>query len=532
MAKTLNIYEAIKEKCKAGYPALYVQSDEYIRTLKDIQKAGDDLGFGTFSWTLGRGILRENDGKNAQPVADTEQPDQALKHITKLPGTNGNHNGSILVLRNFHHFLEDAGIQAMMLDAIANCKSTGKMIVLITPVTKLPAELEKELTFIRSRLPNKEELMQLLDALMTRGELHKKYPMDKDTKERIVNAAMGLTTSEAENAFSLAIVRPRLSVPKQDKWDVNVVMDEKCLSLKKSGMLTYYPPDNTGMNQVGGMANLKAWISKRKEAFSDEAKKYGLPNPKGMLMVGPPGGGKSLGARAVAHELGLPLLRCDMGRIFAGLVGASEENSRKVIEMAETMAPCVLWLDEIEKGFAGSGGGGNLDSGVGARVLGTFLTWMQEKTSPVFVYATANNVHALPPELLRKGRFDETFSVFLPDEDERKEIFSIHLNKVGRGKLVKGLNLGNLSKMTEGYSGAEIECAVTEAMFNAFSSNREPNEADLEGAITSTQPLSVMMAEQVRAMQEWCKTRTRPAGKVDAKKPTNDSSETRKLNLE
>lgn len=489
----------IFEKAKAGYPAVYLLSSEDMRSMQEVKKAAKDLDRHLYIWTLTKGLMKDGEKKF---IADTDNAMGALMAMSKLP------EKSIIVLRLFHHFLEDPGIQSNLVDLIYEFKMTQKMIVILTPVLKMVPELEKELALVETRLPDVKELDDVFEGIVKGSGLKGDSIPSPELRKHLVDAALGLTTSEAENAFSLAIVRPKINKSPK-KWDPTVVMEEKCATLKKSGLLNYYPPSDNGMKQVGGMSNLKDWISKRKEAFTDEAKEYGLPPPKGILMVGPPGSGKSLGARAISEELGLPLLRCDMGRIFAGLVGASEENTRRVIQTAEAVAPCVLWLDEIEKGFAGASGG--LDSGVGARVLGTFLTWMQEKESPVFVYATANNVSALPPELLRKGRFDETFSVLLPNVSERKEIFKIHLSKRKRGNQLKDSEIDLLATDTEGYSGAEIEAAIKEALHTSFASKRELEWVDIRTAIDETVPLSEMMAQQIKAMQDWCEGRTRPA---------------------
>lgn len=490
----------ILEKAKAGYPALYLLSSEYMRSLQELKQAAKELSRTLYIWTLSKGIMKEGTNK---VMDETDGPSNALDAMAKLEPK------SIVVMPLMHHFLEDPGIQAKLIDLVHLYKSSNRMLVILTPVVKLPAEVEKEFALIEMKLPDKEELEKVLQGIIEGSKLKGDAVPNAELKKHLIEAALGLTTAEAENAFSLSFVRAKLNGGDK-KWDPAVVMEEKCATLRKTGLLTYYPPGKQGMKQVGGMANLKDWISKRSQAFTEKAKEYGLPSPKGILMVGPPGSGKSLGAKAISEDLNLPLLRCDMGRIFAGLVGASEENARRVVQTAEAVAPCVLWLDEIEKGFAGSASG-NLDSGVGSRVLGTFLTWMQEKTSPVFVYATANNVSALPPELLRKGRFDETFSVLLPSAEERKEIFQIHITKRGREKVIKSLNMDGLVEDTKDFSGAEIEAVINEAMFTAFSHNREPGMVDIQLAIDETVPLSTMMKAQIEAMQEWCKGRTRPA---------------------
>lgn len=492
----------IVEKAKAGYSALYLLSSEDMRVQIDIKKAAGILNWNVFIWTLTKGLKKEG---STEYEADSDSPLGALDAMNKLP------TKSIFVLRYFHHFVEDPAVQAILIDLIHKFKLEHKMIIILTPVLKLVPEIEKEMALVETQLPKDEELGTVLDGIIEGAELKKEQIPDPELRRALISSALGLTTPEAENAFSLSIVRPKMRKASVT-WDPNIVLEEKCATLKKNGLLQFYPPGTQGLKQVGGMANLKEWIGKRRNAFGEEAREFGLPPPKGILMVGPPGAGKSVGAKAISEELRLPLLRCDMGRIFAGLVGASEDNARKVIQTADAVSPCVLWLDEIEKGFAGSDSG--LDSGVGARVLGTFLTWMQEKLTPVFVYATANNVAALPPELLRKGRFDESFSVLLPSPPERKEIFQIHLDKRKRSKVLSEEEVIQLVEETEGFSGAEIEAAIVEGMYTAFSSGRDLKAADIKIALSETVPLSKMMAAQIDAMQKWCEGRTRPANTI------------------
>ena len=360
-------------------------------------------------------------------------------------------------------------------------------------------------------LPDRTELAEVLDGIA--ANITKPKP---EIREKLIEAALGLTTTEAENAFSLAAIRPNLDEKYKKKdgefvWDPAVVMSEKCETAKKTGVLTYYPPTNEGMSQIGGMQLFKNWVAKRAESWSPKAKEFGLPIPIGVIMLGVPGTGKSIGARATADAFNLPLIRVDMGAIFGGLVGQSEANARMVIRFLEAVSPCVAWLDEIEKGFAGSTGG-QLDSGVGARVLGTFLTWMSDKTKPVFVYATANNVAALPPELLRKGRFDEMFYVALPNKQERKEIFKIHITKMGRGALIGNkIDIDALAGETPGFSGAEIQASIREAMYDSFAAGKDLNMFDLREAITNVVPLEKLMKVDIELLANWCKDRTRPA---------------------
>lgn len=523
----------ILEKGKAGYPGIYLLSPEDARSIGDIKIAARQMNRKVFVWSFGRGFVEDDpnashNARPAEPIADTESPAGALAMLLKdpaaattpaarraagtttptLPPTD-----AVFVFRLFHHFLDDPMIQTMVTLLTSKLKVTKRMMVVLTPTLKIPGELEKEFALLETSLPGEQELNEVLDGIAL--NLPQGLQPPADMRKRLIESALGLTTSEAENAFGLAIVRPRLNG--SEAWDPEVVMAEKCQSLRKTGLLQYYPPSVGGLSQVGGMDQLKSWVQKREAAFTKEAKDFGLRPPRGLLVLGIPGTGKSLCAKAVAEELKLPLLRCDMGRIFAGIVGQSEENVRKVTQIAERLAPCVLWIDELEKGVAGSSSG-NLDSGVGARVFGSMLTWMQEKTAPVFVFATANDVSALPPELLRKGRFDEIFSVTLPTPKEREEIFKIHVAKRDRGHLIDRLQIPDLAERTEGYSGAEIEGCIDEAMFNAFHAkkrtgnpNTDLNFMDLVDAIDSTIPLSRTMRAKIDALEEWCKTRTRPA---------------------
>lgn len=514
-------FQTIVEKGKAGYPAIYLHTPELALTVGDVKRAAKELKRKVYTWTFGKGLFLDAGNGKLQKLEETETPPGLMSVLPKIE------QDSIIILKHFHHYMVDFSIQAPLLDIIPEFKLTRRMLAIISPVLTLPPEMEKEIALVELDLPSKESLDKVLDGIVTatNAALGKKGDVtpSADIRKRLIEASTGLTTSEAESAFALALVRGKGNA---DKWDPNVVMEEKCAALKKSGLLTYYPPTNKGMSVIGGMYNLKEWVKKRKMAFTEKAKAFGLDAPKGLLMVGPPGAGKSLGAHAIADELNLPLLRCDMGAIFAGLVGASEANARKVLQVSQAVAPCILWMDEIEKGFAGASAG-SLDSGVGSRVLGTFLTAMSEGIPGVFVYATANDVTALPPELLRKGRFDEMFSVMLPTAKERKEIFEIHIKKRGREALMPKLQIETAIEMTKGYSGAEIEAVVSEAMYSAFFAGADLNMLDLQEACESTVPLSKTMKAQLDKLEEWCVGRTRPANTTETVSVTGGLKEGR-----
>lgn len=333
-----------------------------------------------------------------------------------------------------------------------------------------------------------------------------KINLSIEMRNRMVDAAMGMTSMEADLAFCLAAVKDDLG----DNAPYTV-SSEKEQIIKKSGILDYFPK-NEDLKDVGGMDVLKDWLFKRQKAYEKKARDFGLQEPKGLLLLGVPGCGKSLTAKSIASFWNMPLLRLDIGKVFQGLVGSSEDNIRKAISTAEAVAPCVLWIDEIEKGLSGVQSSGSTDGGVTSRIFSTILTWMQEKTSPVFVVATANNINLLPPELLRKGRFDEIFFVDLPTAKERENIFSIHLQK--KRQTPSNFPLETLGKKTEGFNGAEIEECIKEAMFAAYVEN--PDElklmaSHLINAISKTVPLSTTMKEQISSLRQWAATRAKNA---------------------
>jgi SpoVK/Ycf46/Vps4 family AAA+-type ATPase len=320
-------------------------------------------------------------------------------------------------------------------------------------------------------------------------------------REAIIEAALGLTADEAENAFSKCLVKAR-------RFDIDVILAEKEQIIRKSRVLEFHRAAEQ-FSDIGGLDQLKEWLRKRQAAFSRQAREFGLPESKGILLIGVPGCGKSLTAKAVSSLWKLPLLRLDMGRVFEGLVGSSEENARQAIRMAEAIAPSILWIDELEKGFAGTQSSNFSDAGTTARVFGTFVTWLQEKTSPVFVISTANNISALPPELLRKGRFDEIFFVDLPKKKEREEIFGIHLRK--RRRDPASFDLDKLAAASEGFSGSEIEQAIISALFDAFDEQRDLTTDGVLVSLRETITLSQTMEEEIHTLRQWALARARMA---------------------
>jgi len=364
---------------------------------------------------------------------------------------------------------------------------------------QLPHELEECITLLDLPLPDQQEISALLGSIAQASGQR----LESDLLEQLSHSCSGLS----EQRIRQVAARGLASRGELGLADLDEVLEEKRQAIARSALLEYCPTDATPAD-IGGLDALKRWLEQRHMAFSDEARRYGLPLPRGVLLVGPQGTGKSLTAKAIAHSWAMPLLRLDVGRLFAGLVGASEARTREMIQRAEAMAPCVLWIDEIDKGF-GAAGDGRSDGGTSQRVLASLLTWMAEKSSAVFVVATANGVERLPPELLRKGRFDEIFLLDLPDVNERHAIVDL---QVRRRRPQHTLRLDVVVDRTTGFSGAELEQVVIEAMHQAFSESREFTEADLIAAAAQLVPLSRTAREQMEALQQWASSgRARPA---------------------
>ena len=489
---------------RARYPLIYLVSWEEQRIDAILDELAKRHGKGLLSWSVTRGLRRVG-GARTGGAEGAREPMEALAAIEKLA------EPSLVVLKDFHPYLNDPTVIRGLRELSQSLKTTYTTVILLSPVLQIPVELEKELTVLDVPLPTHEELYALLKEIaevVVRGK-RASVSLKREDADHIAKAAQGLTLSEAENAFAKAIA----SDSRLGKEDIGLILDEKRQVIRKSGLLEYYSTEEQFGN-VGGLENLKTWLSRRGNAFSEPARRFGLPEPKGLLLLGVQGCGKSLTAKAIASSWKMPLLRLDMGRIFSGLVGSSEENLRRAIRVAESVAPAVLWTDEIEKGLSGAGSSGFSDGGVTARVFGAMLTWLQEKTAPVFVVATANRIDLLPPELLRKGRFDEIFFIDLPAVAEREEIFRIHVGR--RGRKPEDFDLRALAASAEGFSGAEIEQVVVAALYDAFAEGKELEQRHLLRAVSETFPLATTMREDIQKLREWAKTRTRPASSAPA----------------
>ena len=466
-----------------------------------------------YIWTQTIGFINDETEK---PVAGTSNPAKALDFVQK------HDKDSIFIFYDIHvnfgmkNRAPDYDLVRKLRDLVPDLKVSAvrKNIFFIAPEAIIPETLQKDITICDFPLPALEEIKKKLDSMLAQNKKVKTETLTPEAKEKLCKAALGLTMQEAENAFALAMVNDG----KIDENDINIIMDEKMQVIKKTGILEFVRTNFT-IDDIGGLDNLKSWLLKRNNSWSEKAKKYSLPAPKGVLITGVPGCGKSLTAKAMSAIWKLPLLRLDLGKIFSGLVGSSEENMRRAIATAEAVAPSILWVDEIEKGLSGVNSGN--DSGVSSRIFGQFLTWMQEKEAPVFVIATANNISNLPPELLRKGRFDEIFFVDIPTFNERIEIFKLHLKKRLKNKEIAGeimidnTLLQKLASMTEGFIGAEIEQVVISALYEAFFENRALTFNDLEKTIKNTVPLSTTQKEQILTLRAWANVRAVAATKKE-----------------
>jgi len=483
-------------KSKANVIEVISYEDKRIHGF--VNRVSKKLGMTWYLWNEVNGLSRfDTATKSFEKEEDIVDYLEILNFFT-----NSLESDSILVLQDFHHVLkrEDPKILRKLREILQDKSIDNKIIILSMPIKCIPDDLSKELSILEIGLPDIGVLKTIAVNCLNEYDVKQ-----SDIADSVLEAALGLTIMEAELAFSKAIIEFKIL----DKTCIPYIIREKEGIIKKTGLLEYYH-SSTKLNDVGGLENLKDWISKRERSFTSEAKEFGVDTPKGIMLLGVPGCGKSLTAKAVAMSWNYPLLRFDIGKVFGGIVGESEHNVRRALEIAKAIAPCVLWIDEIEKGLSGVQSSGQTDGGTTSRVFGTILTWMQEKTEPVFVIATANNIKDLPPELMRKGRFDEVFFVDLPSIDERKKIFQIHMES--RKRSVDNIDLNALAKETKGFSGSEIEECVKEALHAAFSDGKKDLTDDyILNAIKATVPLSITMGEGLRKLREWAKFRARMA---------------------
>lgn len=467
----------------ARYPLLYVVSPEEERVERGLERLAAQNGLALYRWRSTTGLV----GPRASGAARVAT--EALDEVRTVD------EPALFVFEDLHDVIHETAVIRRLRDLERDLGEKRQAVVVLSGTLAIPVDLDKEFAVLEVPLPGRKEVALLLAVLLQ----SQKIDVGPEMFDAFVTASLGLTEKEIKRAYARVLVDGQQFAPA----DLSFLIAEKSRLLRKSRFLEFIRPD-VGTADVGGLGNLKEWLTTRKSGFSERARTFGLPEPKGLFLLGVQGCGKSLSAKAVADTWQVPLLRLDVAALFTG---RAEEGLRETIRVAESIAPAVLWIDEVEKAFLQDQGGG--------RVFGAFLTWMQEKTKPVFVVATANEVRALPPELLRKGRFDEIFFVDLPNVHERLEILDIHVRR--RGRDPEGFDLLQIAEETEKFSGAELEQLVVAALFAAFSSGRELRQDDLVRVARESIPLAVTMDERLKELREWARPRARPAS-VDTRR--------------
>nr|BDA97107.1 photosystem I assembly protein Ycf46 [Cryptomonas borealis] len=488
---------------KARYPIIYCLTKEEERLEYIIKLCIKDLSINRniYVWDFVEGY-KGNPNDNG---FGAKNPLQALEWIEKMAGENP----AIFILKDFHIFLNDLSITRKLKNISKLIRSLHNTIIIISTELSIPDSLKDITTILEFKLPQpseiKVELFRVQNALRT--------SLPEPSVDILVRCCQGLSVERIRKVLSKVIsTYKELNIE-----SVDIIFTEKKQIIKQTKILEFCTIKEK-MSDIGGLENLKSWLQKRIGALSQRAEKYGLPYPRGLFLVGVQGTGKSLTAKVIANEWKLPLLRLDVGKLFGGIIGESELKMRQTIELTETMAPCILWIDEIDKAFGGSEVKG--DSGTTHRVLATFITWLSEKKSPVFVVATANNISLLPSELIRKGRFDEIFFIGLPNEEEKKSIFKIHLNQV-RPKSWNTYNINMLARLAEKFSGAEIQEAIVDAMHTAFNENREFTSNDIQYSIKQCIPLAYTNYEKIEYLQEWANSGRVRLASSEQKNPIN-----------
>lgn len=505
---------------RARCPVVYVVSWEEERVERALREIAESLGRSLFVWTVTQGLVnagvsascgRSGAGKMTDPLSAL---DAVVEQI----------DASVFLFKDLHQYLNsdrgNASVVRRLRDAARQSRAPRSTIVICAPRRDFDPDLVRDVAVVEFGLPHREEFAESLDRIIRDAgdNPYARIELDAAAREALLQAAQGLTLREAEAAFVKAIIGDG----RLDSRSVDVVNREKEHIVRRSGLLEFCQ-SREGFCRIAGLENLKHWLTTRSLAFGERARKWGLPTPRGILLAGVPGCGKSLVAKSLAGLWNLPLIKLDAGRIFGPLVGNSEENIRRAIETVESISPCVLWIDEIDKAFGGLTASTAGDGGTALRVLGTLLTWMSERASPVFLAATANSVDALPAELLRKGRFDEIFFIDLPHAAERMELFRIQL--VRRGLDAEAYDLPRLAAAAAGFSGAEVENAIVSALYEAFAQQARPNTGQVLAALRETVPLSATMRDEIERLRSWAPGRARianrpPESRCDRSGPT------------
>ncbi len=479
------------------HPIIAIETPEELRVEELLTEVASELGVPLFVWSVTTGLVRKG---MPQPIYNTGDPEQALANIALIGGD------ALFLLKDFARYLEQDRILRRMRELAEGFRDARRSIVLSGASLKLPAELDDAVVPFRLELPDAGLLFQVVIETLAEVGKHNRIKVELDSNglRQLAQNLVGLTRDEARRTLAKCLLERNCADPQT----ITELLEARRTALRQEGVLEYVKAA-ASFADLADLKTLKEWLRKRRGALTAEGQKFGLEPPKGVLITGVQGCGKSLAAKAVAGEWALELAKLDAGALYDKYIGESEKRLRRSLEIAEQLAPVVLWIDEIEKGFAASGASADVDAGLTQRILATFLTWLQDRLSGVFVAATCNDLAALPPELLRKGRFDEIFFVDLPDADSRAELFRIHLKR--RGRDPAQFDLKGLAAASGGFSGAEIEQAIVSGLYSAFSQKQQLSAEILLAELRATRPLSVTRQEDIAALRAWARDRAVPA---------------------
>ena len=489
-------HDELRLLINSRHPIITVETPEEERLEALLMDVATELGVPLYEWSVTTGLAKAH----GAPLYNSDSPEQAVANIALIQ------SDAIFLLKDFARYCDNDKICRRLRDLAEKFRAVRRSMVLTAAKMELPADLEGDAMPFQLGLPEAEDLLSGVMQVLADLNREQRIPISLDpaAMRQLAQNLVGLPEEEALRALRKSV----LARGKADRDLVDAVLETKREALKTEGLIETVRRDASFVD-VAGLRHLRDWIAKRKNALTPEGRRFGLVPPKGVLITGVQGCGKSLAARAVAGEWGFELARLDAGALYDKYVGESERRLHKALELAQKLAPLVLWVDEIEKAFASAGSSGDADAGLSQRLLATLLTWMQDRESGVFLTATSNNIAVLPPEMLRKGRFDEIFFVDLPNGEAREALFALHLKK--RGRDAAGFDLAKLSGASAGFSGAEIEQVIVAALYTAFNAKQQLNTEILLAEIQATQPLSVTRAEEVQSIREWAKTRAVPA---------------------
>ncbi|NBB95860.1 MAG: AAA family ATPase [Planctomycetes bacterium] len=491
-----HLHEDIKSLIRTRHGIVTVDTLDESFACRSIIEAVDELGLPALEWTVSGGLRKAGSSPTSRGISNTEALAGALQHLRHSDMIG------VYIFKDALRHIEDAATERLLREVAQQFGRDSRTLLLIDHGGTVPATVRHLTVPLDMPLPDLDEIRAIVKASFqdVTTHLNVDVKLSKAEYEHFIASLRGLTRMEIGQVVADCLLHDGRFGPD----DVSRAIDRKRQKLGQTGVLEYmHPPAEPP--KIGGMQALRNWLAKRSKAFTPEAREFGLEHPRGMLMLGVQGCGKSMMARYVAAGWGMPLLRMSVGALYDKYVGESEKHLRQAFQVAEVMAPCVLWIDEIEKAFASSSAGTDADGGLSKRMFGQLLTWMQDHEQPVFIVATANDIQALPPELMRKGRFDEIFFVDLPGPEARRRILDIHLAK--RKRDPRAFDLDALTAVCDGFSGAEIEQAVVSALYTAFSDGTDLTNDHLLSELNTTQPLSVTMAEKVAALRNWARDR-------------------------